>query len=141
MMKKALFAVLIGLVLGKGPTLFAQEKSQRKQSEYYYVSVDIEKIYLYRTGYVVSYRKGANKIATTYIPHSWFNDPDGKAEEIGLGTGKAWPSMTVYYKNGEFSHVRLHVRRSRSHESWGIIPLNVNLDEHFEGVEEIKLEF
>ncbi|AEF80336.1 hypothetical protein [Leadbettera azotonutricia] len=141
MMKKALFAVLIGLVLGIGPTLFAQEKSQRKESEFYYFSVPIEKIYSYRSGYVVTYRKGINKMTRTYIPHSWFEGPNGKAEEIGLGSGKAWPSLTVYYKNGEFSHVRLYVRRERSHESWGIVPLNVNIDQYFEGVEEIKLEF
>jgi hypothetical protein len=49
--------------------------------------------------------------------------------------------MTVFYKDGKFSHVRLYVRKERSHESWGDVPLNVNIDDRFEGVEGITLQF
>lgn len=138
-MKKAILAVLLGLVLNIGPFLFAQ--STAKESEYYYVSTPIEKIFSHRNGYVVLYRKGVNQMARTFIPMDWFTDPTGKADLVALGTGSAWPHLAIYYKEGEFSHIRLYVRRNRSHETWGVVPFNVDIDKYFENVDEIKLEF
>ena len=140
MKKSVLLVVLAALCLGG--SLFAQQTHHKfKESEYYYFNVPIEKIYSYRKGYIVLYRKGVNQMARTYLPGDWFASVDGKGEYIGLGSGHEWPSMSVYYKQGEFSHVRLRVRRHRSHETWGVVPLNVNIDEFFEGIEEIRLEF
>ena len=140
MKKIMLLAVLAALCVGS--SLFAQQSAPKyKESDYYYYNVPIEKIYAYRLGYIVLYRKGANQMARTYLPSDWFTDIGGKGELIGLGTGKEWPSMTVYYKNGEFSHVRLRVRRARSHETWGVVPLNINIDDYFKGIEEVQLEF
>jgi hypothetical protein len=141
LMKKFSLLVLLVLVSGLGFSLFAQERRQFKQSEYYYVSVPIERIFAYRNGYVVVYRKGVNQMARTYLPLEWFADAAGKAEEIVLGSGKAWPYLTIYYKSGQFSHIRVYVRRERTHETWGVVPMNTNMDEYFEGIEEIKLEF
>jgi hypothetical protein len=140
-MKKFAFLVFLGAAVSLGFPLFAQEKRQFKESEYYYVSVPIEKIYSYRNGYIVMYRKGVNQMARTYLPLEWFTNAGGKAEQIALGSGKAWPYLTIYYKGGQFSHVRVYVRRERSHETWGVVPMNLNIDEYFEGVEEINLEF
>jgi hypothetical protein len=140
-MKKISLLVLLVLLFGLGLPLFAQEKRQFKESEFYYVSVPIEKIYAYRNGYVVVYRKGVNQLARTYLPLEWFSNAGGKAEQIALGSGRAWPYLTIYYKSGEFSHIRVYVRREINHETWGVVPLNTNIDEYFEGVEEIKLEF
>jgi hypothetical protein len=140
-MKKFSLLVLLVLVFSLGFPLFAQQKRQFKESDYYYVSVPIEKIYSYRNGYIVVYRKGVNQMARTYLPLEWFADAAGKAEQIVLGSGRAWPYLTIYYKAGEFSHIRVYVRRERSHETWGVVPMNLNIDDYFEGVEEIKLEF
>ena len=141
-MKKLILLVVLA-ALGQSVTLFAQQStaSKFKESDYYYVNIPIEKIYSYRLGYVVIYRKGINQMARTYLPSEWFYDTAGRGELVALGPGKEWPSMTVYYKSGEFSHVRLMLRRNRSHETWGVVPLNVNLDEFFDGIEEVKLEF
>ena len=49
--------------------------------------------------------------------------------------------MSVYYKNGEFSHVRLRARVERAHSTWGFIPLNINVDDQFKDIEEVYLEF
>ena len=142
-MKKIALLVTLA-VFCLGGSLFAQEKnsnSKFKESEFYYFNIPIEKIYSYRHGYVVIYRKGVNQMARTYIPSAWFTDASGPAEQVVLGPGKEWPSMTVYYKEGAFSHVRLRLRREKSHETWGVVPLNINMDEYFDGVEEVKLEF
>ena len=139
MKKITLLVVLAALIIG-GP-LFAQQSSKYKESEYYYFNVPIEKIYSYRLGYIVIYRKGINQMARTYLPYDWFSEAGGKGELVGLGSGKEWPSMTVYYKSGEFSHVRLRVRRHKSHASWGVVPLTMNIDDYFKDIEEVKLEF
>ena len=141
-MKKIILLVAL-ITLGQGLTpLFAQQSASKfKESEYYYFNFPIEKIYAYRLGYIILYRKGENQIVRTTVPSHWFTDIGGKGEIIGIGSGKEWPSMTVYYKNGEFSHVRLRLRRDRSHETWGVVPLNRNIDDQFQDIEEVKLEF
>ena len=147
-MKKIIFLLIILAVLGQGVSLFAQDKKQEnkqsgksKESEYYYFNFPIEKIYAHRLGYMVVYRRGANLMARTFLPVEWFTNSSGKGEYIGLRAGREWPSMSVYYRNGEFSHVKLRVRVQRAHETWSFVPLNVNIDEHFQGIEEVELQF
>ncbi|MDR1278480.1 MAG: hypothetical protein LBK02_06995 [Treponema sp.] len=139
-MKKILLAALFSLVFSFTAPLFAQQISEGHESEYFYVIVSIEKIYPYSKGYVIQYRKGVNQTARTYLPVEWFSEAAGKGELVTLPPGKNWPYLTVYYKAGEFSHVRLYIHRSKTHETWGNIPLNVNIDDRFENIETIKLE-
>ena len=141
-LKIVLLAVFVTLC--EGALLFAQSSTRTyDESEYYYFNYTIEKIYLHRLGYMVVYRRASNRLSRTYIPHEWFNTigSGSKGEVIYLGSGREWPSMIVYFKNGEFSHVRLRVRREKTHESWGIVPLNVDMDEFFQDIEEIKMDF
>ena len=140
-MKKLIVVAVFLASLGFGSPLFAQKFSPGHESEYFYVNIGLENIYPYRAGYIVQYRKGVNQMARLYIPGDWFTDAAGKGELIVLPKGRSWPSLTVYYKNGEFSHVRMYVHRSKSHETWGNIPMNVNLDDQFENIESIKIEF
>ena len=140
-MKKIVIAALIAAALVAGSPLFAQNNGKGQKSEYYYVSRNLEKIYPYRAGYVVQYRRGPNHLATTYLPSEWFTNAAAKGEIISLPRGNAWPTMAVYYKDGEFSHVRLYVHPVHTHQTWGIIPQNVNLDSRFENIESITLEF
>jgi hypothetical protein len=142
------FVVLVVLLCTAVIPVFAQEAgaknaagiSPENESEMFYVNIPIEKIYPYQRGYVVLYRNN-NQLAETYIPIEWFSGPDGKADLIRLGSGKRWPYLTVFYENGEFSHIRLYVRREVSHETWGNIPTGVNIDDRFEGIETVILEF
>jgi hypothetical protein len=161
MKKKVIFASLFaGLLLFTGfmvlnsPPVFAQEatetapRGERMEdrwgkeniSELYYVNVPIEKVYPYRLGYVVLYRKGNNELGRAYLPYEWFRvGADQKAELIQLGDGKTWPCMSVFYKEGAFHAVRLYVSKRESHLTWGNIPSNVNLDDRFQGVETVDL--
>jgi len=138
-MKKIILLVVLAVLI-QGLSLFAQE-SKYKESDYYYYNIPIERIYAHRLGYVIVYRKGVNQFTRTYLPIEWFTDTAGKGEIITILSGKEWPSMTVYYNQGEFSHVRLRLRRGRAHESWGLFPLNVNIDGAFKDIEEVKIEF
>lgn len=141
-MKKIIPALLLA-ALCQGAFLFAQDAAPKfkDESSFYYFNFPIEKIYSHRLGYMVVYRRGANLQARTFIPLEWFNKIGAQGEVVTLSHGKEWPSMTVYYKDGVFSHVRLRLREERAHESWGLIPLNVNYDEYFQNIEEVKLEF
>jgi len=139
-MKKTIIIALISVILASGSPLFAQDKSKEgKDSEYYYVSVSLEKIFPYRKGYIVQYRKGLHQLVTAYLPSEWFTYVAGKGEILNLPRGNAWPSMSIYYKEGEFSHVRLYVHPQASHQTWGNVPQNVNIDDRFEGIEKIDL--
>ncbi|MDR1238946.1 MAG: hypothetical protein LBK27_02430 [Treponema sp.] len=140
-MKKLFFTALIGIALSSAAPLFAQQISEGHESEFFYVTASIEKIYPYNKGYVIQYRKGVNQMARVYLPYEWFTDAGGRGELVTLPAGRDWPYLVVYYKAGEFSHVRLYIHRSKAHETWGNIPLNVNIDEYFENVETITIEF
>ena len=146
MKKIVLRVVLLALfiTLFEGVSLFAQSNTRTfEESEYYYFNYPIEKIYAHRLGFMVVYRRASNRMSRTYVRHDWFGGigSDSKGDVVYLGSGTEWPSLVVYYKNGEFSHVRLKVRRERNHETWGIIPLTVNMDEYFKDLEEVKLEY
>lgn len=140
-MKRHFLIVFIGLIAAVLPVAAQEaEDADTSKPDYYYVNTTVEKIYPYRKGYVVQYRKGLRGIARAYLPVEWFNDAAGKAELVRLGPGTDWPSMSIYYKDGEFSHVRLYVR-PLSHDSWGNIPLGINLDSYFEDVNDLHLEY
>ena len=139
-MKKLILTAVFVALIAAGSPVFA-EIPEDKQSEYYYVNIGIEKIYPYRAGYIVQYRKGLYQFGRAYLPSEWFTSTAGKGEIILLPRGNAWPSMTVYYKEGEFSHVRLYVHRWNSHQTWGNVPQNVNLDSNFDDIESVKIEY
>jgi hypothetical protein len=137
---KKLFLVLIAAF--QIAPLFAQNVPADGRSDFFYYNVPIERVYPYRRGYVIMYRKGGTELATTYLPREWFDEAAGKGDLINLESGPKWPYLTVYYRGGVFSHVRLYVRRDRNHASWGNIPLGVNLDEQFDSIDEnYRLDF
>ncbi|MDR1318592.1 MAG: hypothetical protein LBJ90_03130 [Treponema sp.] len=140
-MKKIVFVSVLFISFAAVSPLFAQKISKEHESEYYVNTVFLEKVYPYQVGYVLQYRKGINQMARLYIPYEWFTEAAGRAELVTLPPGANWPYLTVFYKDGEFSHIRLYLHRSKAHETWGNVPLGVNINDRFEGVDSIKLEF
>jgi hypothetical protein len=140
-MKKLILAA-VSLVFWAAP-VFAQYVSPENSSEYYYVNVRVEKVYPTKFGYMAVYRRGVDRLERVYLPTEWFTAAASKAELLTLPPGKNWPSLSVFYKKGEFSHVRLYVHKQQSHETWGFVPLPVNsqLEPFFENVETIKLKY
>jgi len=144
-MRKAFLRVALFLALAvfsQGDFLSAQTTTQQwKESEYYYFNYTIEKIYTHRLGYIVVYRRASNKLERVYLPLEWFNTIGGKGEIVYLGSGKEWPSMIVYYHDGQFSHVRLRLRRYGLHQTWSVVPFNVSIDDFFKDIEEVQMVF
>lgn len=118
----------------------AQEAERDNWSSMYYINVPIEKIYPHNLGYMVLYRKSGIELGRAYIPQAWFSEAGGKGEIIRIASGTLWPYMSVYYNQGQFSHVRLYIRRDRAHPSWGMLPQGTRIDERF-NIEELNLEF
>ena len=133
----ALFVIFLAIL----PISAQNNASGNSEEGFYYVSVPIEKIYSYRLGYVVVYRKGQTQMARAYIPHEWFSGAATTGDIVLLSSGTRWPTMTVFYQNGEFSHVRLYLRQERNHETWGNVNQGLNIDDRFQNVQDIKLEF
>jgi len=140
-MKKLTIAAVFAVFLVIGSSAFAQNNRKEQQSEYYYKNITLEKIYPYRNGYIVQYRRGINTIDKAYLPMAWFTNSASRGEIITLPQGKAWPSLSIYYKNGQFSHVRLYVHHLSTHQTWGVIPQNVDLDSAFEELDDLKIKF
>ena len=141
-MRKIILLLAVMLIFGQALPLFAQQDVRTfTESDFYYFNFPIERIFTYRLGFIVLYRTGSNQMVRTYVPDSWFTDIGGRGEIVYLGSGKEWPSMTVYYNKGEFSHVRLKLRREKGHVTWGMVPLHVNIDEYFANIDEVELIF
>ncbi|MDR1248174.1 MAG: hypothetical protein LBK63_02615 [Treponema sp.] len=142
MRKIVFFTALLLILAGLTPVVAQQNTASSSGTEgSYAITVTLERVYPYRKGYVVKYNRGLGLTSDIYLPNEWFEGTGKKGDLILMGSGADWPHMTVFYKDGQFSHVRLYVRKERGHESWGSVPFNVNIDDRFEGVEEIKLQF
>jgi hypothetical protein len=138
--KLSLLAFIGFMVIGILPAAAQESKwGKANTSELYYVNLPVEKVYTYRNGYIVIYRKNINTLGTAYLPYQWFRANDKRAELVKLSDGKTWPSMSVFYKDGKFHAVRVYVAKRPSHQTWGMVPSATNLDDRFEGVEGIDI--
>lgn len=137
--------VLVSILMAVIVPLFAQgadSDARYNTSNMYYVNVPVEKIFMSGPGYVIQYRRATNQIGTIGIPYNWFTDAGARAELINLPRGRNWPSLTVFYRDGEFSHVRLYVHRTKSHITWGVVPQGADVSRHFpEDPESFEFKF
>ena len=136
---KRLLIVLIFLVLVS--PLFAQTISEPNRSDTYYVNLTIERVIPTGQGYIIQYRTGTHGIATVGIPNEWFTDAASRAELIQLPRGRNWPSMSLFFKEGQFSHIRLYVHRAKGHETWGSIPQATDLSRFFLDADNFNFQF
>jgi len=118
--------LLVGFVAGLA---YAQEQDSEEDS-LFAVTVPINRIYPHSQGYEVVYNKTDLYPAVAYLPARWFTGAAGKGEII-FEQNDAVPYMVVYYRNGEFSHVRVFAHSSRSHTSWGVLRSDADLSDEF----------
>jgi hypothetical protein len=133
MKRTVLLLVLILLLLG-GLSAGAQEQD----AEIFVKTVSIMKILNHALGYKILYLKSSMEVGEFYVPHSWFK-AGGKAALI-LGDSPAFPYFSVFYRNGEFDHIKLYAHRNIQHLSWGRLPRQPGDSSKFE-VETLDLEF
>lgn len=130
-----------------GSPLFAQTnaagttKSQKfeNESDLYYYNTAILKIASHKLGYYVMYKKNNLKSGEFFIPKAWFSRQDGRAFFETASTNIR-PYISVYYKNGEFDHIKIVVAKDLRHSTWGQLQVGSAYDDKF-NTETLKLEF
>jgi hypothetical protein len=127
-----LFALVI-LVLG----VFAVN-AQEQDPELYVKTVGIMKILNHALGYKVLYLKSSMEVGEFYVPHTWFK-AGGKAELV-LGNGPAFPYFSIFYRDGEFDHIKIYAAENIQHLSWGRLKRQAGDSSKFE-VETLDLDF
>jgi hypothetical protein len=136
-MKKLIIALIFLAVISP---VFAQQKDDKSES-FYYINVPVERIFPSSDGYIVQYRSGSATYYTIGIPNEWFTEASGCAQLVKLPLASDWPTMTVFYSEGKFSHVRLYTHPAKSHSTWGSIPQGTNVSSYFSDKESFKLKF
>jgi hypothetical protein len=141
-MKKLIFILV--LLAAVSPVFAQQNYSSIDSPSVYYYNVPVERVYPSVQGYIVQYRKSGDldqQLGVIGLPLDWFRGAASKAELIILPPGANWPSMSIFYRDGEFSHVRLYVHRVKSHSTWGNIPLGTDLSRFFPSQDTLVIEY
>ena len=124
--------------------LIASTGAFAESSKYYVKTIPIIRVYDHPLGYKVVYMKSDFDLYAIYLPKDWFRvaaqtGEDPKAELVA-GNDPSYPYFSVFWEDGEFSHIRLYLNNDLMHNSWGDIDPNIDLTEKFK-VETLKLEF
>jgi hypothetical protein len=136
-MKKIIVVLLFLAIISPA---FAQQKDEKRES-FYYINVPVEKIYPSSQGYIIMYRSSTTVISTIGIPNDWLYDSAGNAQIVKLPLASDWPTMTVFYIDGKFSHVRLYTHPVKSHTTWGNIQQGLDVSAFFADKDSFKLQF
>jgi len=129
-LKKCIFIVTILVVMIAGISVAQEEQQEDGESPYFVHTVYLNQVFRHRLGFKVTYTAENLDFKQLYIPSSWFTEAGGKGEIIRIAS-KSVPYMQVYFREGEFSHVRLFVHSNPSHISWGRLGKEPSLEEKF----------
>ena len=116
-MKKALILLAVAAFVLAGVPVFSQA-ARNDPTDAFVKTVPIAKIYTHVLGYRILYFKSTFEYAEMYVPMSWFKAGVEKAEII-QGNETSYPYFTIVWADGKFDHIRLYVRDSLMHPSWG----------------------
>jgi hypothetical protein len=133
MKRTVMLIALVLLILG----VFAVN-AQEQDPTLYVKTVSIMKILNHALGYKILYLKSTMEVGEFYVPHSWFK-AGGKAELI-LGNGPAFPYFSVFYRDGEFDHIKIYAAENIGNLSWGRLKRQVGDSSKFD-IETLDLEF
>ncbi len=124
-MKKIALLACILLFLSIGTAAFAEE------SEFFVKSVPITKVYVHQLGYRIVYVKSGMDLGITYIPMEWFYGSGANKAQVVYGDDPAYPFISVFWKEGEFHHLRLYLFRDKNHQTYGDLDYSPTLEDKF----------
>lgn len=130
--------IIFTIFLAIAAPVFAQYNATEKDN-LYYTNVTVEKVFHCDLGYLIQYRTQRG-FATIGIPTEWFTDGVSRGDIVRIGRGD-WPSLSVFYKNGEVSHVRLYVHALKGHTTWGSLPQGTDVSRFFPEGDSFELQF
>jgi hypothetical protein len=137
-MKKSVL-VLLTFILLFGFFAALPAASESKESEYYYVNVQILKIFPCKLGYYVIYRRAGLQTGEYYIPQKWLDRRDSRAV-LNLTEQNVAPYLSIMMKNGEFDHIRIVASKDINNPTWGQINQSSIPADKF-NVEKLALDF
>lgn len=112
-----------------------------KESDLYYVRVKIVRAFMHKNGYYIIYRTSDMGMAEVAIPYSWFK-PNDKRAHLVKSSGRIDPYLSLYTKNGEFSHIKVALPTEDPKNSvWGLLRAPSDYDSKFENVETIEFKY
>lgn len=135
---RSVLAILCFLVVA-APTAFAQDQNSEEETDLVAATVYVQRVYPHSLGYKVIYTRSDLYPAEVYLPGRWFTNAEGKGS-IQRSQHPSVPYMTVFYENGEFSHVRLFVHENPTHRSWGALPGGEDLSDEF-AIETLEIDY
>lgn len=135
---KSRIALLIVMLFVAGGMLAAQQAADLidKNSSMFVHTIYLDTVYTHSLGYKVTYTADDFTRRELYLPQPWFTQAGAKGQLVST-TSDAAPYMTVFYDEGEFSHVRLYVPADRDNLAWEVLR-EENPEENF-NVETITL--
>jgi hypothetical protein len=113
---------------------------------FFSVTIPAYRIYPHPKGYVFTYRKNSIETGRLFFPYEWFHKTVSNEEPVKgllrvLNKVDIWPRVSIFYRDGQFSYVKLYIRSEMAHESWGVISSGVNFDAEFENADPPVLNF
>ena len=101
-----------------------------EDSEHFSRTFFVIRVAPHNLGYRVIYQTEAGNPVVTYLPIEWFRAAGGRAT-IQHMWHPSGPHMQVFWRNGEFSHLRLVVAPNFEHSSWSVVPASVDVETAF----------
>jgi hypothetical protein len=142
LLKRSVIFTLV-LFISLAGFVWAQDTNQDNRSEFYVKTVPISKVYIHNLGYRVVYQKADNNFGVFYVPNSWFQTTgSGEAPKAELikESSRTVPYFSIFWRNGEFDHIRLYLHRNLGHISYGDLDNPEEIRDRFD-VETLELEF
>jgi hypothetical protein len=125
-------------------TIFLSGFLYAEESGFYVKTVPIARVYMHKLGYRVVYQKSDLNFAVFYVPKRWFDLSGTEREEpkaeLVLTNERTVPYFSIFWKDGQFSHIRLYLHRDLQHDSYGDLKDPTSLDDKF-NIESLDLEF
>jgi hypothetical protein len=135
---KRVAGLLLALVLfGLAVPLFAEYNV--KGEDVFPVHRHIAMIYAHRMGYKIVFVRGNSEFGVFYVPLDWFGKAGGKGE-IVWGSERSYPAFTAFYVDGEFSHIRLYLKRNLNDITWSVLRASAEEQKMFD-VDTLEIEY
>jgi hypothetical protein len=96
--------------------------AENQPSNLYVKSFPIAVVNVAREGYRIVYMKGDMTYHVFYCPIDWFTQGAAGKGEVLYGSGAAFPYFSVFWEDGQFSHIKLYLHSNRTHISWRDLP-------------------
>lgn len=131
--------LLVMAVFVSVPTVTAQEQGQ-ENPVITAINIPLQRVYKHSLGYRVLFDTSDLRTSELYLPNRWFQGAASQALLIdSLHPGV--PYMTIFYSDGEFSHLHLVVHRNRAHTTWDALDNAEGVADRFNSVETLELRY